>query len=575
MASDFSRHIRGSDRSTATLAAHLTRSSEALLDAPKAVSQNDDNSVLLTDLTLAFDLLYTLGHDVAVLLAEVAISSASPTRSFPACQKHRLTVTGDEFVETDYVVHAENAIHSTSFSTSSLTLTSPTRHTHAYKEVQVLSPSATEDEETGVSKPSHLEPQCRTPTHQLGHQDSTPANSGAFSLYGIDTVDRSNDLSGPECLNIARPNYTALSYPGIPYFITDHSMKSKLIFCYFNNVSHWCELADSLQTFSALHGRLVVQSSCFGSAALAVSARFLENTANLHESSNLSSQLYEYARLLLQGASDNRSAQLSNNASFLLTTVVLSLYCAMTFQAEDLRTQLRSYINKLQLHTWEGPLSLTSIACFWALARLDVWAAYQCRQSTLIHKDLWHRFSSANTNNVQDHWANRVIFIFSRIVNQVRHDHCAPGTLQELWEALESWVISRPECMKPVLELEIGENDAFPVILFSNSSAVCGNIFYHTSCILLLQTSQLQPFPRALVTISNPLCHARRVGAISISNDPNQWINNIEPIAIAAQHYMRPEEQIVILKHLREIRTCTGWETANKSRLLRKHWGLE
>ncbi|EHK95986.1 hypothetical protein M7I_8339 [Glarea lozoyensis 74030] len=34
-------------------------------------------------------------------------------------------------------------------------------------------------------------------------------------------------------------------------------------------------------------------------------------------------------------------------------------------------------------------------------------------------------------------------------------------------------------------------------------------------------------------------------------------------------------QQIVILKHLREIRTCTGWETANKSRLLRKHWGLE
>jgi hypothetical protein len=63
------------------------------------------------------------------------------------------------------------------------------------------------------------------------------------------------------------------------------------------------------------------------------------------------------------------------------------------------------------------------------------------------------------------------MFIFSRIVNQVSRSNCAPDVLQELWETLQSWVIERPECMQPVLELEVKEDDAFPIILFSNSSA--------------------------------------------------------------------------------------------------------
>ena len=272
--------------------------------------------------------------------------------------------------ETNHVVHGENPIHSTPRSTPSDTFTSPTRHAYAYKGIHVVSPSATEDDETTVLETPESELLQRSPASHQDHQGLTPTIPGASSLYSTGIVDCSKDLPVPESLYGARPNYTGLSYTGIPHFITDHSVISKLISCYFKNVSRWCELTDSLQTFTAVHGRLLVQSSWFGPAALALSAKFLENTEYFHGSTTSSSRLYEHARSLLQETSGPQADPISNSASFRLTAVVLSLYCAMAFQAEDTRTQLRSYINALQLHTWEDPLALTSIACFWAMARL-------------------------------------------------------------------------------------------------------------------------------------------------------------------------------------------------------------
>src|SRR5450756_1638506 len=85
----------------------------------------------------------------------------------------------------------------------------------------------------------------------------------------------------------------------------------------------------------------------------------------------------------------------------------------------------------------------------------------------------------------------------------------------------------------------------------------------------------LSPLPAA--AIYSPLAF---VQVISLRFNSDTYImmkqmTFIHTDALANRHYVKPEEQILILKHLREMRTCTGWETAHKSRSLRIHWGLE
>jgi hypothetical protein len=267
-------------------------------------------------------------------------------------------------------VHGENPVHSTSLSISSDDFTSPIRHIYAYKGPRVVGPSATAEEEIAVSEILESEPLRGARAFHQERQDSAPTNPGASLPYSSGKRDFPNDLSVPETHFVARPTYTGLSYTGIPHFITNRLVKGRLISCYFKNISRWFELTDSFQTFTVVHGRLIGQSSCFGPAALAISAKFLENTEDFQGSTILSSQLYEHARSEFQKTLGPQAHPTATSASFCLSAVVLSFYCAMTLQGVETRIELQSYMNALQLHTWEQPLFPTSVACFWAMARL-------------------------------------------------------------------------------------------------------------------------------------------------------------------------------------------------------------
>jgi hypothetical protein len=104
------------------------------------------------------------------------------------------------------------------------------------------------------------------------------------------------------------------------------------------------------------------------------------------------------------------------------------------------------------------------------------------------------------------------------------------------------------------MEVEASGDSAFPTILFSNPSAgmkypsrnnfygllinytVCGNIHYHTGCILLLETGKIPDKSSAMVRAlfyqisvknvvnvhliqASPICHARRIAGISATNN--------------------------------------------------------
>lgn len=57
------------------------------------------------------------------------------------------------------------------------------------------------------------------------------------------------------------------------------------------------------------------------------------------------------------------------------------------------------------------------------------------------------------------------------IVNNTIEEGHDASMLQQLWDTLQLWVVERPDCMQPILELYINDNDLLPVIIFGSPSA--------------------------------------------------------------------------------------------------------
>jgi hypothetical protein len=113
--------------------------------------------------------------------------------------------------------------------------------------------------------------------------------------------------------------------------------------------------------------------------------------------------------------------------------------------------------------------------------RSEIWTAVVTKRPTLIPDSVWIS-ASAETHAehlVQDHYCNLATSNFARIANVLRSlpiesqssDIAISREIQELWDDLQGWGAARPPCVRPILELEETDDNPFPVILFSNSSA--------------------------------------------------------------------------------------------------------
>ncbi|ATZ58126.1 hypothetical protein BCIN_16g00003 [Botrytis cinerea B05.10] len=204
----------------------------------------------------------------------------------------------------------------------------------------------------------------------------------------------------------------------------------------------------------------------------------------------------------------------------------------------------------------------------------DIWVAYASRRSTLIPLDAWRVAQDEAVHGLnQDTYSNRAIFITARIINGLSRESIdlSETNLRNLWAELQSWVVDRPQTVRCIMEVEASGDNTFPIILFSNAPAACGNMYYHIASILLLATGKKSSRFSALVS---PVCHARRIIGISIThNEQATLVNSIHLICIAAQQIPTFIEKIAVLTHLRKIEDDTGWKTKRHILDLEHLWG--
>ncbi|KAK7712673.1 hypothetical protein SLS63_012320 [Diaporthe eres] len=242
-----------------------------------------------------------------------------------------------------------------------------------------------------------------------------------------------------------------------------------------------------------------------------------------------------------------------------------------------------SLILSLGINGFSGGLEQ---ALFWCFARMDLCGALISDERTIIPIESWFPKPAANENIHLaysaagfDMYANYIVHLCAEAMDLFADSTKGREDFSRRWSSLFSrlndWYHLRPPEMRPVLDLPQLETEPerpFPILLFSNPSAISGNQMYHTAALLMLQriprSTRLPPGSRSM------LWHARRICAISISNtDHACWTNCIQPLWIAGRIMSNPSEHRAILKTYELIEKETGWGAKWRADDLRTFWG--
>ncbi|KAB8247376.1 hypothetical protein BDV35DRAFT_379924 [Aspergillus flavus] len=390
--------------------------------------------------------------------------------------------------------------------------------------------------------------------------------------------------------------------PFLPVTCTE---KARLISSFIQETGTWCETTDSNMHFTMRSLHSMMKSTAFVAAAMSLASRQLDHVEKVQRPVTLELYQSTIQHLLRQ---DPAKA----DASVLATCTLLCVYEMMASDVHEWRRHLKGCAGLLLAKKWNGSSQGIVKSCFWAFARIDVWAAFISGKTTLIPTDFWlddTSIESLATKRDVDDYCNLAIFIFAQIVNML----AAPGfgtkkagstlavSVSRLWGELQKWYRLRPQEVCPLLRDSCIPPSVFPAVIYTSASA--------RSQLKLKLTS----FKVDLVW------HARELCGISMSNSSHaNWVNQLQPLYIAGavfankssslsacpdssddqvrfcpssrisiirqnipSHHARSNleeeyatEKILLLKHLARIENETGWKTSDRAADLRKLWGF-
>ncbi|KAK2775674.1 alkaline phosphatase family protein [Colletotrichum kahawae] len=377
--------------------------------------------------------------------------------------------------------------------------------------------------------------------------------------------------------------------------------QAHLMMAYLRDTGTWCETTDSEKHFTVKSIHSMMESRAFVAAALALSSRQVDTLRGRQRQTAL--ELYQYTiRLLIY--QDPSEA----DTSILATCTLLCVYEMMASSVSEWRRHLNGCAELLKSRNWKGCSEGIIKSCFWAFARIDIWAAFIIGQTTLLSTTCWVENDSipavsaaAAVSGDIDDYCNLAILIFAKIINLIAHNPPSPRIsaahrvtmTEDLWKDLSIWWRLRPRDVCPLLREEPRRSGSpFPTVVFTTSAA---------SSILLLETG-LVSSASTDKELSDPIWHARELGGLSISNDSHaNWVNHLQPLFIAGRALANASrwggrqleaqpadtydacfgngeeyglEKLALLKQLSRIEKETGWKTSDRSAELRRLWGF-
>ncbi|OMP83588.1 hypothetical protein BK809_0004969, partial [Diplodia seriata] len=251
------------------------------------------------------------------------------------------------------------------------------------------------------------------------------------------------------------------------------SQKLHLLSSFLHETGRWCETTDSAMHFTVSSIHTTMKSPPFAAAASALASRQLDAKAARNQPRQTTLELYQHTlRLLICRRPDDV------DESILATCTLLCVYEMMAAEVGEWRRHLQGCAELLRAKGWNGSSPGIVKSCFWAFARIDVWAAFITRQRTLIPTESWVETDSVRTIAEMgdlDDYCNLAILFFARIVNLMASLHEparreVAAEVRVLWDKLQEWYARRPEKARPLMRLDRDGTNPFPRIMYSQSS---------------------------------------------------------------------------------------------------------
>ncbi|EON66284.1 hypothetical protein W97_05677 [Coniosporium apollinis CBS 100218] len=411
--------------------------------------------------------------------------------------------------------------------------------------------------------------------------DPDPTFDEAFRTDLLETAPSADVYTPPFSLGLA------LSRKSSPFreprFPISDAQALALLRSYLTESATWCETTDTNKHFSAVCAHDMLESNIFKGSALALASRQLSMTGVLVE--EIALQLYQYTiQLLIQQDPDQA------DAAILASCTLLCVYEMMASDVVDWRRHLKGCAGLFSSKGWNGSSEGLMKACFWAFARIDLWAAFLLEKRTLIPTNCWvsdESLERAAAIDCPDDYCNLSILLFARVVNCLSRDDSESTTsesrreAQQLWARFQEWWKFRPKRVRALYRTGPTNSNPFPTIVFTYTSSICGNTFYHAGSLLLLEKLCIDPGSDSSDEMIDPIWHAMELCGISVSNVDhldfglNMRLLGDDEDDHADDTARYAAEQIVLLKHLIRIQRETGWKTEGRAEDLRKIWGLQ
>lgn len=354
---------------------------------------------------------------------------------------------------------------------------------------------------------------------------------------------------------------------------------------WFDEVAPWLDKFDTDRHFQYTLPTMAPSNDHLRYAILALSARQKELKKTTQPTDRSLALYQEAIHLLLPNLASRSTAAI---ASCVILCVLEMLSCS----PKAWQRHLDGCASLMEAVGINGFVGGVDQALFWCFARMDVCGALISSVTTLIPVSHWASKMDID-NDVRmfqsvdnfPGWANYAVYLTAQVLSLLaplsdvtslqvtnRSDPKFRTRWLKLWKYISDWLDNRPAPLLPVMTTPSTDSSPFPTIIFSNPAAISGNQLYHTASVLMLQNQpvevKLSPKPRSV------LWHARRICAISISNDHHgAWTNAVQPLWVAGRCMSHPAEHRAILDILERIEKESGWGTKWRQEDLKAFWG--
>lgn len=210
--------------------------------------------------------------------------------------------------------------------------------------------------------------------------------------------------------------------------------------------------------------------------------------------------------------------------------VLLCVLEMMSSSPRDWARHLEGCASLIKAAGIDGAVGGIEQAIFWCFARMDMWGSYLTESDLRIPTTLWFFPVEPITATLDrlkqksssfDQYANLAVFLCASCINVLLkrdqpHDEPYSNRWRAMFDLLETWHKERPPEMLPILySPESDTSGGFPMVLFTNPSAISGNQLYHAAALLMLQS---KPNEVKIRSHKSLFWHARHIIGITASN---------------------------------------------------------